>query len=228
MALADNIKKIPVPIWLGLGGAGLGLGWAYFRDKNGAGAEPVEPPAGTEFAPVEDSYYGTAGYSADIGSAGPVYASPGGAEGIGEVGGIGQTALETQGDFFTSFWEAFPDLIAAIRPDPSTTFDGIPQGTAPSAPVINPAPKPAPTVSPTKPAGYHAGGQVRNASGTVSRNFSGASGWVEIPTPDNRFSDFHVAFPSHVLQRWRGWGKGSHVPVAKRGDWDKIWEGHWG
>lgn len=231
MALTETLKKVPVPVWLGLGGAAIGIGWSYAKNKGQEEATPL-PATGTEPIDAYTSDYSQYGYDS-TGSVPPIYAAPSGDSGE-TVGAVGQTALETLGDAFGSLSDFvtanapppldLPALITALR----EPYTGIPQGAAPTPVAVNPAPKPATVASPTKPPGYHSGGRVHNTSGTVSRTFSGASGWIEIPTPDNRFSDFHVAFPNHVLQRWRGWGRGSHVPVSKRGDWDKIWEGRWG
>lgn len=223
MALTDTIKKIPTPVWLGLGGAAVGLGVVALKGRQEPA--PEVPPVGEGDALLTDEY-GLEPYSPT--AVGPVYAAPS-VEPAETVGAVGQTGLETIGDFFTGFIEGLPELIGSIR----EPYDGVPQSQPPQViiqqpvtPGPSPAPSPAPGPAPhaaNKPASY-ASGPPPHARGSVS---NGATGHKEITTPDTRFRDFHVSYGNHTLKRWRWWATGAHVPKAKRDTWDLIWTGRW-
>lgn len=228
-------KKVgPIPRWIligVIGGIGVGL---YLRNRSRVEAATVPDemtgevvPATNVDLPVTAEGYGAlgspviGGYSPGIGTESEIQ--------IGVERALREWAIEqpapTPLEPVRSEVPAQPPVTviiggASTEPPPPI------EGGGPPAPIPK-GPKAPTAPAPTKPGDYHAGDTVHNAANTVHKSFGGASGWIEIPTPDNRFADFHVAWPGGRLERWRGWGTGRQVPRDKRGKWEKIWQGNW-
>lgn len=225
-ALTVRTMGMPRYVWIGAlsGGVLVGL---YLRSRR---RNVEDEPA----AVSDDTGATSALYGADTNYP---FAPPTGYGGY--IGGDGSTydqSLQGSFDFAAALLEVYQrgiDLGLSVQPSPP------PPELAPSAPPPAlpgnpgggaPAPPPRssqvpPPAAPTKPNGYTAGSNV--GSGNVQKNFPGASGWAELNTPDNRFREFHVAWPGGRLERWRGWGTRDHVPRSKRGKWEHIWTGTW-
>lgn len=234
--LTRRVGRLPVWVWLAGLSAGVGIG-LYLRRRSSQNEEE-------EDAVEEQSYADVYGnemleYGSGTGTGGIVLSGVGGTASYEE---LYQDWLESQFsevDFAGTFSDAVSDWLANQEalglipaaggppPAPATQTTPPPSGAASRAPPAHSTSR-AVAHRPSKPAHYHPGGNVSNKSGSVKRHFPGATGWIEINTPDNRFADFHIAYANGRLDRWRGWGTGSHVPKGKRGKWEKIASVKWG
>lgn len=209
------IKRLPRPVLYAFLGAVIAAGFVLYKRATST------PPGDTVEGPdMADTGVGSVPAEQLAGVPSPVYVQPSVPlpEPAETVGAIGQTALET-----------LVGLIGTVI-DPARTQPQVDVGAEigeiishlPLTPPPAPAPIQAnvPTAAPTRPPGYNTGNTV------AGKTFSGAVGWKEIPTPDARFNDYHIAFRDHRLERWR-----KHLrnhDGQRAGTWDRIWSGTWG